>query len=148
VRRASLEDLDALVTLFGLYRRFYGRTSRPEAEHAFLEERLRARDSVVFLAVDDHSRPVGFVQLYPTFDSLAPGPRWVLSDLYVVEHARSQGWGGTLMTAGEDAARAAGVVALVLETARDNLAAQRLYERRGYQLDDVFLTYEKPLTQA
>jgi ribosomal protein S18 acetylase RimI-like enzyme len=43
-------------------------------------------------------------------------------------------------------ARQSGAVHLTLETARDNLGAQRLYERQGYRVVDRFLMYEKPLT--
>ncbi len=35
-----------------------------------------------------------------------------------------------------------------LETARDNVNAQRLYEREGYARDDEFLHYVKSLNRA
>ena len=47
-----------------------------------------------------------------------------------------------LLDAAENYAREAGAVRLVLQTARDNAPAQRLYERRGWVRDDAFATYE------
>jgi len=40
-----------------------------------------------------------------------------------------------------DEARAAGAVALTLQTARTNLAAQRLYESLGWRRDEDFVEY-------
>jgi len=49
------------------------------------------------------------------------------------------------MRAVRDSASDAGAVWIDLETARDNVRAQRLYEREGYARDDEFLHYVKSL---
>ena len=45
-------------------------------------------------------------------------------------------------------ASANGAAEIFLQTARDNVTAQRLYERLGYQRDDEFLVYTLGLPQG
>ena len=150
VRRASPDDVDLVAPLFARYRAFYGRPYDEPAAAAFLTERLQKAESVVLLAEPTGADtgltggPVGFVQLYPGFSSLAVAPSWVLNDLLVLESARGAGVATALLRYAELLARRAGAVSLVLETAQDNLAAQRLYEREGYRVDGL-RHYEKPL---
>ena len=64
-------------------------------------------------------------------------PAWLLSDLYVDESARRLGVGEALMNAARAHAEATGACGLQLETARTNLAGQRLYERLGWTAIDT-----------
>ena len=50
IRIAGLQDLESVVPLFDLYRQFYGRMSDEALAHAFLQERLVRKESVIFLA--------------------------------------------------------------------------------------------------
>ncbi|MGQ7960633.1 GNAT family N-acetyltransferase [Pseudomonas sp. SP16.1] len=141
VSAAVTADLDDLTRLFAGYLRFY-QVPKPEAQiAAFLGERLRRGDSQLFIARDGDGRAQGFVQLYPFQSSLALQPAWLLSDLYVEEAARRTGVGAALMNAARAHAQASGACGLQLETAKTNLAGQRLYERLGYVRDEQFLTY-------
>lgn len=144
VRQATTADVGDVAPLFALYREFYGKSYDEVAAAAFLDARLTRGESVVLVAVDD-TRPVGFTQLYPSFSSVSAAPAWTLNDLYVVEAARGGGAGTALMAHAEALARQAGAVYLSLETARSNHAAQRLYERQGYRVEDGYVHYEKPL---
>jgi ribosomal protein S18 acetylase RimI-like enzyme len=160
VRRATPEDVALVAPLFALYRVFYGRTYDEPAAAAYLRERLERDQSVVLLAEPtpapgtgdvtsggtNDAGPVGFVQLYPGFESISLSTSWVLNDLYVLETARGSGVAAALMEEAERLARQAGAVSLTLETAHDNVVAQRLYERQGYRVDDAYLHYEKPLS--
>ncbi|MBT9598956.1 MAG: GNAT family N-acetyltransferase, partial [Vitreoscilla sp.] len=85
--------------------------------------------------------PAGFCQLYPSFCSVEAAPVMVLYDLFVAPAARGQGLAGALMQAAEAHAREAGCARLDLSTAHDNLAAQALYESRGWLRDEVFRVY-------
>ncbi len=143
---ASLHDLDDLAPLFDAYRQFYGFPPDLPTARAFLQARLVRGESVILLARDDTRHATGFVQLYPTFSSLAPGPSFILHDLYVAPEARRSGIATTLLRAAETHARAAGAVSMTLATAVTNHAAQRLYERLGWIRDTAFLTYERTLT--
>jgi ribosomal protein S18 acetylase RimI-like enzyme len=143
IRRAESGDARAIAPLFDGYRQFYGKTSDLALAELFLRERLRNGESIVLVAVTPGAGagPIGFVQLYPTFSSLLCGRAWVLNDLFVAESARRSGVACALMNAAADAARGAGVNSISLSTAHDNLAAQALYTKLGYVLDEEFRTY-------
>ncbi|HVX04536.1 MAG TPA: GNAT family N-acetyltransferase [Rhodanobacteraceae bacterium] len=131
--RATLDDLDALATLFDGYRVFYKQPSDPARACAFIEERLRRDESVIFIARDRGNREaLGFTQLYPMFSSVAARRIWVLNDLFVAPAARQRGVARALMDRARDFATEAGALRLILETAEDNHAAQALYESLGY----------------
>ena len=140
-RRATLADLDALVPLFEGYRQFYGEAPDPATSRAVLADRLRAGDSVVFLA-EEGGVAVGFTQLFPIFSSTRCRRLWLLNDLFVSPAARQHGTGRALLEAARAFAVASGAVGLELMTARSNTTAQRLYESLGWTLDEVFLHYE------
>ena len=131
--RATLDDLDALATLFDGYRVFYKQSSSPALARAFIEERLQRDESVIFIARDDGTREAfGFTQLYPMFSSVSARRIWVLNDLFVIPAARKRGVARALMDCARDFAMEAGALRLILETAEDNHAAQALYESLGY----------------
>jgi ribosomal protein S18 acetylase RimI-like enzyme len=62
-----------------------------------------------------------------------PGKVGHIVTIDVVEPSRRHGVGSKLMDAAEQWARAQGLVLIYLETAADNLAAQRFYAARGYR---------------
>lgn len=141
VSAATIADLVDLTRLFAGYLRFY-QVPRADADiAAFLGERLERGDSQLFIARDGQGAAQGFVQLYPFLSPLALEPAWLLSDLYVDERARRCGVGEALMNAARAHAEATGACGLQLETAKTNLAGQRLYERLGYVRDEQFFTY-------
>jgi len=140
VVRATLQDVDRLVPLFGAYREFYHRPADPDGSRRFLTERLTRGESVVYLA-EDLGATLGFTQLYPTFASLSMKPWWVLYDLYVVPAARRKGVASLLLDRAKQLAQETGADGLSLETARDN-PAQKLYEAHGWKRDEIFLHYE------
>lgn len=134
-------DLADLTRLFAGYLRFY-QVPRDDTDiTAFLHERLQRGDSQLFIARSEQGAAQGFVQLYPFVSSLALEPAWLLSDLYVDEGARRSGVGEALMNAARAHAEVTGACGLQLETAKTNLAGQRLYERLGYVRDEQFFTY-------
>ncbi len=139
---ATLDSLDRLVPLFDQYRQFYHCASDPARARAFLLDRLTKRDSVVYLASESSGNAmIGFVQLYPSFSSVAMKPLWILNDLFVVKHARQQGVAEQLIRRAERHARETGARGLILETGIDNHPARRLYEKLGWTREQGFLTY-------
>lgn len=140
IRRASPEDLPELARLFDAYRVFYRRPSDLPAAERFLRERFARGDSHVFVAPAG-SGLAGFVQLYPSFSSVAMARIFVLNDLFVDPAARRGGVGRALLEAAHAFARDRGAVRVSLETAVDNDAAQRLYESLGYVRDVAFHRY-------
>lgn len=129
--QATGNDLDALTELFDLYRIFYQQPSDSSGAKAFINDRLTNKDSVIFMAFDD-TEAIGFVQLYPSFSSVSMKQTWVLNDLYVKETGRGKGFGEALLRRAIAFAEEAGAKGVLLETGKDNLTAQRLYEKIGF----------------
>ena len=144
VIQATSEHLEALATLFDGYRQFYKETSDLDGARAFLAERIERGESVLFLALldtDGQELPAGLAQLYPSFSSASMQRLWILNDLYVAPEARKHGVGRALLQAAREHAEHTETKGLELMTARDNYAAQALYESMGWQRDEVFLPY-------
>ena len=144
-RQATVHDLDALAPLFDAYRQFYGQPADLPRARAFLAERFAHLQSLIWLAFDAQGEAVGFTQLYPLFSSVRTARVYLLNDLFVQASARRCGVAAGLLKAAADAARALGAAGLSLSTARDNEAAQRLYESLGWQRDDAFYEYSLTL---
>ena len=142
--RAAAKDADRVAPLFDAYRQFYKKEQDLAGARAFIGERLRKSESVIFLALAGDNA-VGFVQLYPCFSSTAMKPMWILNDLFVSPQARRHGTAQALMERAEQWARETGSDGLWLETAVDNLTAQRLYERLGWKRDNDYYRYLMPL---
>jgi len=137
VRRATAEDEDVnrVAALFDLYRQYYEQTPDPDLAREFIRDRLAAGESVVLVAESTGTgsrEALGFVQLYPSFSSVAARRIWVLNDLFVAPSVRRSGVGRALMEGARRLAVETGAKRLVLETLTGNRQAQALYESLGY----------------
>ncbi|MFD1032643.1 GNAT family N-acetyltransferase [Metaplanococcus flavidus] len=130
-----------MVPLFDAYRQFYNQPGNAEAAQQFLEERVSKEESVIFMAKVD-GEAAGFVQLYPTFSSIALQRAFILNDLYVDEKFRKQGIGRSLLDKCYAYCVEGNARFITLETAKDNHQAQKLYEQMGMQQDEM-LHYSK-----
>lgn len=144
-RQAAHADLDAIAPLFDAYRQFYEKPADLALARRYLDERFRRNESVIFVAEDTDGEIVGFTQLYPAFCSVAADRTYVLYDLFVTPSARGTGAGRALMERAEAFGRQAGAARLELQTARTNTIGQSLYESCGWQRDNDFYVYAKPL---
>ncbi|MER2169608.1 MAG: GNAT family N-acetyltransferase [Psychrobacillus psychrodurans] len=140
IQRATLNELDSLTELFDLYRLFYKQESNLEGARAFLKERLVKDESVVFIAYDENN-PVGFVQLYPSFSSVSMKQSWILNDLYVKKSARNNGFAEKLIKMVINFAEETDAKGILLETGKENIPAQRLYEKIGFIRDSNYYYY-------
>ena len=145
VRRATLADVDSLAPLFDAYRQFYEQEPDLALAREFLSGRLERNQSVIFLAVKDDGRAVGFTQLYPSFSSASARPIFILNDLFVDPAARRCGVGRKLLDAAAEFGRGEGAIRLTLSTAHGNTTAQALYEASGWRRDEVFRSYHLAL---
>ncbi len=143
IRAANASDADRLGALFDAYRRFYGRAGDLDAARRYVGEQLGGPTR--FFVDDGGARLRGFVHLLPSFDTLAMRPMWILEDLFVDPAARRAGAGAALLQFAEAFARREGASRLTLSTAHTNAAAQRLYERLGWVLDEDFRYYHRML---
>ena len=131
IRRALLDDIDAIAPLFDAYRGFYGQPSDIERARQWVHDRLQRAESVVLLATRDDV-PAGFTQLYPMFSSVRTARTWLLNDLYVDASARRSGVARALLDAAAAFAREDGAAGIALETMRDNAPARALYRAAGW----------------
>jgi ribosomal protein S18 acetylase RimI-like enzyme len=145
IEAASTVSLTELSRLYIAYRVFYGEAPEEERAEAFIRERLTQSSGRYFLAWNNNSRAIGFMQLMPSTNTLAMRPIWFLEDLYVDVPARGQGIATALLSYAEEFARSTGAERLTLATAHDNLAAQHIYKKLGYVREEHFLYFHRLL---
>lgn len=145
--RADLDHLDVLTPLFDGYRQFYRQPSDPAAAREYLTARITANSCVIFIAVDENEEGLGFVLLYPSWDSVELQSYWILHDLFVAPECRSQGAGAVLMNVAAEFGRGVGALRLDLGTGVNNTTAQRLYESLGWERDTEFFHYSMYLDE-
>jgi ribosomal protein S18 acetylase RimI-like enzyme len=139
---AEVEHLDAVAMLLDRYRMFRGQVSNLPAVRHFLFERMLNHESVIFLAQDKISgQAFGFLQLFPTFSSLALDAVWILSELFVMPEVRGQGVASKLTLEAIDLVRKRQDRGLLLEIPPDNQEARELFESLGFAPDEAALHY-------
>jgi len=138
--RTTRNRVADVAPLFHAYRRYYQQRSDEASCRGFLLERVDKAESVIFLALVN-GKVVGFAQLYPSFSSVWMKRLWILNDLFVVPKARRHRVGTALLDASRQLAKKTGAKGLILETKKDNLRAQRLYEKLGWTRDEMFYHY-------
>ena len=115
-------------------------------------DRLENGESVTFLAkllgAGDRDTAVGFAQLYPIFSSVRMQMGWILNDLFVAPDHRRQGIARALVERSIAYAEGHGAAFVQLETAKDNVEAQSLYEQLGFRRESGFVHYELAVTPA
>ncbi|MCK5401148.1 MAG: GNAT family N-acetyltransferase [Flavobacteriaceae bacterium] len=131
--RAHIEHLDLIVSLFDAYRIFYRQPSDKKTAKQFLFERLKNKDSIIFLAFINNEA-VGFTQLYHSFSSVSMKPIYILNDLYVDTNYRKSGIGAALLNKAKQLCRDNNYKGLGLQTETSN-PAQHLYESLGWEKD-------------
>lgn len=137
---ANSDYIDSLSELFDQYRVFYGQLSDFEAAKRFLQDRFQKSDSVIFMA-SDNGHIVGFIQLYPSYSSVAMKPIWILNDLFIKESYRSKGVATLLIDTAKKHADVTSAARIVLATQTSNIPAQRLYESAGFLKDEEYYHY-------
>lgn len=140
--QATLNDLPEAAHLFDQYRMFYKQRSDLEGAKHFIQDRLVQGDSIIFLVKDPESnRSVAFCQLYPTYSSISMQRSWILNDLFVEEQFRKLGVSKLLLDYAAGYAKQTNAKGLELATAMDNIRAQKIYEKHGYEKDEAFYHY-------
>jgi ribosomal protein S18 acetylase RimI-like enzyme len=144
ILQANLEHLNQVAKLFDDYRQFYNQASDINGATEFLRHKFEHQESIIFIAQNE-TTILGFVQLYPSWESVSMSKRWVLYDLYVAPKGRGQGTARQLMQRAKQLAQDTGAQCISLETATDNLIGQALYESEGYERDTEFYAYNLSL---
>lgn len=145
IRLATIFDAPNIAFLFDQYRQFYKQLPNIALAESFISQRLNNQESVIFLAESDDKKAIGFCQIYPSFCSLEAAKIGVLYDLFIEFNARKTGAGRALILAAHDYATKNNLKRLDLTTAKDNYAAQTMYESLGWTKDTVFYAYSKEI---
>lgn len=132
---ATLEQMDELAALFNAYRMFYRKPDDPEGAKIFLSERMKQKESIIFIAVENDGTVTGFVQLYPLFSSTRMKRWWLLNDLFVRPDFRRNGISRLLIERCKALAMETGAAGLSLETEKSNHIGNQLYPDAGFELD-------------
>ncbi len=140
VRKATLDDLDAIAPLFDAYREFFTKAPDLDVSRRFLGERLERGESTV-LAAFQGAAAIGFLQLYPLFSSWYAKRQWFLSDLYVDAAVRERGVGKRLVGAAIDFANETASRAILVELPFSEPHLTRFYTHLGFDKDAVFELY-------
>lgn len=133
IREASLNDLDILVPLFNGYRLFYKQPLDQKGAQRFLEQRIKNKESVIYIAFDQE-QAIGFTQLYPLFSSVSMEPMYLLNDLFIIHDYRGQGIGTALIDIVKERCTKENQKGIVIQTETTN-PAQKLYEHLGFKKD-------------
>ena len=129
IYRADKTKVEAASIVFDLYRQFYGQPTNLNASTEFLSERFEKMDSRFFITLSSDGEPLGFIQLYPSFSSVAMKKVWYLNDLFVVQSARGKGVASAMVDHVKTYAKENDSFSLKLATAVDNVPAKALYWR-------------------
>ena len=140
IRKAIPSDIGLLSSLFDQYRVFYQQASDIPGAKQFITERIQQNDSVLFVAFRD-GKMIGFTQLYPIFSSVGMKRAWLLNDLFVAEEARGTGAADELLKAAQHMGADTSSRYLMLQTAKDNLRAQKVYERNQWEKEEAYVVY-------
>lgn len=134
ISQVTIEDIHKVINLFDAYRVFYGQPSQPEQAKLFLMERIKRKESIIFV-VEHEGVAVGFTQLYPLFSSVRMCPVLLLNDLYVDKSHRRKGMAQKLILHCQALVKQNQYGGLMLETARTNVEGNTLYPKMGFELD-------------
>jgi len=140
IRQATTDDVPYLALLFNRYRVFYGKPPDIGAAAQFLNDRLNRHESEIFVVVEGDTI-AGFMQLYPLFSSTRMKRLWLLNDLFVSEEYRGQGFSKALIERAKELCRQTGACGFTLETAKDNVIGNQLYQQMGMRLSDGYNAY-------
>jgi ribosomal protein S18 acetylase RimI-like enzyme len=126
---------DAVVAMVNAYASDpkVGGVSLPEEVLNSLGKKLADHPTAIAWLAWCGNEPVGVLVGFLGFSTFAARPLLNIHDLAVLAMQRGQGVGGRLLAAAETYARERGCCALTLETRGDNVAAQRLYRRAGFE---------------
>lgn len=144
IRKATIQDLDQLTTLFSQYLIFYKKSSNIEKQKLYLKERMENNEAIIFMAFDDElkEKAIGFTLIYPTFSSILLTKILILNDLYVDSTIRNNGTGEKLILKTVEFAKELDVKLVRLRTAKNNVIAQGLYHKMGFVRDELVYSYD------
>ncbi len=141
INKADTSNIEQISILFNQYRIFYKQKDNVKLAKEFISQRIKNNESTIFYAIDEENNYLGFIQIYPTFSSVNVKKSLILNDLFVDEKARNKGVAKLLMNEAKKYCIEIDANGLALETAKDNINAQKLYKNLGYKKSENYYSY-------
>lgn len=133
VARCAIEDIDAVVRLLGiLFDQEADFSANPVGQRRAIERVLAQPELGTVLVAREAERAIGTVMLLRSVYLAREEVGW-LEDFVVEPARRGHGVGPALLDAAISEARLRGRARITLLTDHDNVAAQRLYPRHGFE---------------
>jgi ribosomal protein S18 acetylase RimI-like enzyme len=141
IRQPLLDDTLQLKELMIQYIVGFYKFRQPDDEqlNELIHVLLEQREGIQFVAESDGNL-VGFATLYFSYSTLRATKIAVMNDLFVIEEFRGQGAAAKLFAACKGYAARNRYANMSWTTAKDNLRAQRFYEKMGGERGE-WLTY-------
>lgn len=137
--------LESLVDIFEEYRQFCGFERNQLETKEFLKKLIRNEESIIFIALDLETDSImGFVNLYPSYSSLALQRLWILNDLGVSSHYRGRGVSKALIQKVQEFAKETNAIRIELKTELSNTTARSLYKSMNFSVDSDNVYYRVP----
>lgn len=139
IREAALDDAQGITGLVG--------ELGYEGDESAMIQRLGSllgSGVDAMLVAEDAGRVVGWVQVHVS-TTLEAGSRAEIAGLVVGAQYRRLGWGGRLVAAAEDWARARGMARVVVRSNVQRVASHEFYPALGYAKSKVQAVYWKSL---
>ena len=140
--KAEQWNIEVLAPLFEAYRHANGMSENPDRTLTFLTNRIRFNESMFFVAVNENSQAIGFVQLYPRLSSLQLQRYWQLTDIFVKEDKHQAEIYAALTSKAKEFVRYTQSNRLVAELSQ---AQQNILEREGFKLNTKKSLFELTL---
>lgn len=134
----------AVIELLQEYRTFYDYPVQTEDIQAFLTQ-LQHHQAHQMFVFELEGTPLGFVNLYPCYSTLALQKLYILNDLYVSEQGRGKGVAKSLILHALEFARQRQAIRIELKTDRMNENARGLYRAMGFEEDANNVYYRVPV---
>ena len=133
LRRATLEDVPALVPLVGAFYAHFGYPYSEPAKRRLLSEVIETTSlGSLWLVLSDAGEPDGYLFLSYYFSLEFGGPTAFIDEFFVGPAHRGRGFGSQVILEVIEVAKSLGLQALQLEVEHSNTRAATLYERLGF----------------
>lgn len=142
------EHRDAFFDLLNMYivDDMGGGTALPEEKKEKLLNDLQQHPTSLLFLAQLEGKFVGFATCFSNYSTFKLKPYIYIHDIAITPGLRGKGVGKTLLNGIFDKAKEMGCCKVTLEVRNDNLVAQRLYQKMGFDFcDPKMLYWEKSL---
>lgn len=147
ISTAGEADLAELLPLMRGYCDFYAIDPSDEALLTMSRALIAdpEREGFQLIARDDAGRAIGFATVFWTWATSSASRVGVMNDIFVHPSSRGGDAADELIAECARLVRERGGTTLEWQTARDNIRAQKVYDRAGGKRDDRWLSYSLEL---